>query len=79
MRLRVQIPGLAQWVEDLVLLCAVMWVADSALIPCCCGSDSTPSLGTSICCRSGPRKDRKKKKKVVISLCLDFTSPSRRA
>ena len=27
------------------------------------GSDSTPSLGTSICCRMGPRKGREKKKK----------------
>ena len=27
------------------------------------GSDSTPSLGTSICCRGGPKKKEKKKKK----------------
>ena len=26
-------------------------------------SDSTPSLGTSICCGFGPRKDKDKKKK----------------
>ena len=26
-------------------------------------SDSTPSLGTSICCRSGPRNGKKTKKK----------------
>ena len=51
------IPGFAQWVKDLVLPQAVVQVADAAWIPCCCGcgvggsssSDSTPSLGTSIC------------------------------
>ena len=24
------IPGLAQWIRDLALLCAVVWVADAA-------------------------------------------------
>ena len=33
------IPGLAQWVKDLELLCAVVWVADAARILHCCGSD----------------------------------------
>ena len=28
-----------------------------------CSSDSTPGLGTSICCRSGPRNGKKTKKK----------------
>ena len=28
-----------------------------------CSSDLTPSLGTSICCGCGPRKDRKRKEK----------------
>ena len=32
------IPGLAQWVRDLALLWAVVWAADAARIPCCCGS-----------------------------------------
>ena len=32
------VPGLAQWVNDLALLLAVVWVADVAQIPCCCGS-----------------------------------------
>jgi len=32
------IPGLAQWVRDPVLLGAVVWVADPARIPHCCGS-----------------------------------------
>ena len=31
-------PGLAQQVKDLVLLCAVVWVADAARIQHCCGS-----------------------------------------
>ena len=31
-------PGLAQWVKDLVLPCALVLVADMARIPCCCGS-----------------------------------------
>ena len=31
------IPGLSQWVKDLVLLWAVVLVADSAQIWCCCG------------------------------------------
>ena len=31
------IPGLAQWVKDLVLLCAVVWVPDVAQIWCGCG------------------------------------------
>ena len=32
------IPGLAQWVKDLVLPWGVVWVADAARIPRCCGS-----------------------------------------
>ena len=28
----------------------------------CCGSDSTPSLGTSICCRCSPKKQKTKNK-----------------
>ena len=31
------IPGLAQWVKDLVLPCAVVYVTDAAQIPHCCG------------------------------------------
>ena len=31
------IPGLAQWVKDLVLPRAMVWVADKAQIPRCCG------------------------------------------
>ena len=32
------IPGLAQWDKDPALPCAVVHVADTAQIPCCCGS-----------------------------------------
>ena len=31
------IPGLAQWVKDLSLPWAVVWVTDTAWIPCCFG------------------------------------------
>jgi len=31
------IPSFAQWVKDPVLPRAVVWVADVARIPCCCG------------------------------------------
>ena len=45
------IPGLAQWVKD------------PALEPSSYSSDSTPSLGTSICRECGPKKTKKKKEK----------------
>ena len=53
------IPGLAPWVEDPALPRAVLWVADTARIPR--GSDSTPSLGTSMCCGCGPISTEDKK------------------
>ena len=31
-------PGLVQWVKDPALPLAVVWVADTAQIPHCCGS-----------------------------------------
>ena len=31
------IPGLDQWVKDLELPRATVWVVDAAWIPCCCG------------------------------------------
>ena len=56
------IHGLTQWVKNLTLPWADVWVADTAQIPCCCGcgvgqrlsSKSTPRLGTSIYYRWGP-------------------------
>ena len=32
------IPAFAQWVNDLALPLAVVYVTDTAQIPCCCGS-----------------------------------------
>ena len=63
------IPGLIQRVKDLVLLQAAALVADAARIwPCCgcgvggsCSSNSPPDLGTSICCRRGLKKKKKKR------------------
>ena len=62
------IPGLAQWVTDPVLWWAVVQVTDAALILVAAAqassynSDSTPTLGPSIC-TGGARKKKKKKKK----------------
>ena len=64
------IPGLAQWVKDLVLPQAAVQVKDAARTWCCycCGgsysSDLTPGLGTSTCRRCSPKKKRPKKKKM---------------
>ena len=69
------IPVLVQWVKDLASLKTGAWVADAAQIQCCCGFSIglnchwTPSLGTSICRRCGP-----KKKKKVIAFCLHFNA-----
>ena len=67
------IPGFAQWVKDLALTWAVVWVQDSTQIWCCgwgvaigYGSDSIISLGTSICHGCGPKKRHKKIKKKKI-------------
>ena len=38
------IPGLAQWVKELVLPRAVVYVADTAEIRCCCGSGVAVAL-----------------------------------
>ena len=70
------ISGLAQWVKDLVLPPAVVQVADAAWIQRCCGvggscsSESTPSLGTSLCCGCGPKKDKNKISTLYHSLSL---------
>ena len=55
------IPGLAQWVKDPALPCAVVQAGS-------CSSDLIPRLGTSIYLRHSPRKtkDQKKKKKPSI-------------
>ena len=63
-------PGLVQWVKDLVLPQAAAQVADMVWSQCClgcgiglsCHSDSTPSLGTYMCWRCGCVVKKKKKK-----------------
>ena len=37
------IPGLPQWVKDPVLPTAVVWIADTAQIPHCCGCGTGPA------------------------------------
>ena len=58
------IPGLVQWVKDPALQ---MWLGSHVAVAlaqaCGYGSDQTPSLETSICRGSGPRKGKKTKKK----------------
>ena len=57
--------GLQTWLRSLVAVAVAVAVAGS------CSSDSTPSLGTSICHKSSPRnrkKTKKKKKKKSMAL-----------
>ena len=65
----VAIPRLAQWVEDPALqtrvAVAVVQAGSSS-------SDSTPSLGTSICCRCSPKKEKGEKMSVIP--LLNFNS-----
>ena len=56
------IPGPAQRVKDPAVSCGV---------GCRCGSNGTPSLGTSICPGCGPKKKKKKKNLWTLKL-LDF-------
>ena len=57
------IPGLTQWVKDLALPSAVMYgVAVAVAKASGYSSNSTPSLGTCIGHRCGPRKTKKKKR-----------------
>ena len=59
-------PGLAQWVKDPALLQAVAQVEDevrsdvavAVALTISCSSHSTPNLGTSICCRCSPKKNK---------------------
>ena len=68
------IPGHAQWIKHPALPCAVMQVEETARIWRCCGcgqagscnSNSTPSLGTSMCHGCGPERTKDKKKKFLF-------------
>ena len=61
------IPGLTQWVNDLALLKAMVYVIDAACIQCyhgcgvghSCSSNWSPDPGTSICLRFGHKKKKK--------------------
>ena len=67
------ISGLTQWGSGVAvsgdvglrsgLDLALLWLWLAAVAP-----NSTPSLGTSICCRCGPEKTKKKKKRQLITL-----------
>jgi len=67
------IPGLAQWVKNpaLPMNCGAGNRRGSDPLHCCAvvsassyGSDSTPSLGTSICHRCGPKKTKTNKQQI---------------
>ena len=68
--------GPTQWVKDLLLLQAVVWVSDAVQILCCCGcgiglsgsSVSTPGLGNFICYRFGCKKKIKRKTTKTTSI-----------
>ena len=72
------IPGLAQWIKDPVF--SELWcrsktgirsrVAVALVQAGSCSSDSFPSLGTSICCRCGHEK--KKKKEWLKKICCIY-------
>ena len=61
------IPGLAQWVKDPAWCRLQMWLRSGIAVAVAyagsCSSDSTPSLGTSVCPECNPKKKKKKKKK----------------
>ena len=59
------IPGLAHWVKDLVAVsCGEMWLRSGVAVAVVwaggCTLNSTPSLGTSMCCTRGPKKQKNK-------------------
>ena len=68
------IPGLTQWVKDLMLPQAAAQVVAVAYV-FSCSSDSIPSLGTSISHKGILKKKGKRKKKSPIP-CLHVTALS---
>ena len=61
------VPGLAQWVKDPALPCRLQARLGSrpAVARNCNSFDLTPSLGTSMCRGSGPRKGKKRRPKKI--------------
>ena len=70
------IPGLTQWVKDLVLPCAVVQIEDATWIMCCCGSgiDLQPGNLHMLWVRPWKRQKDKKKKKLVSNKDLPYSS-----
>ena len=74
------IPGLAQWVEDQVLLQAeaqvAEWLRSSVAVAVVqasdCSSDFIPSPGTSMYLRCSLKKKRQRKRSYVFNLCLQM-------
>ena len=71
MRMQVRSPGLAWWIKDQALPRVVVYVADTlrpsvdvgVVYAGTCSSNLTPSLGTFICFRYSPKKQKNKKQK----------------
>ena len=74
---RLQVRSLALLSELRIRRCPELWCRSQMQFRSCiamavvqadsCSSNQTPSLGTSICCRCGPKKCGKKKKKCIQS------------
>ena len=83
----IQLGILRLWVRSLASLnglriqcCCELWFRSQDRNPCCCdcsvgqhcSSNSTPSLGTSICRGCGPKKMKKKRKNKTKQKCSPF-------
>ena len=75
------IPGLAQWVTNLasphchrLQMGLGSGIAVAVVQASSCSSDLTPSLGTSIRCRCGPKKKKKKVKRYLTEWEKIFTN-----
>ena len=74
--MRVRVQSLASFSRLKIRCCHELWyrsqtclrsfVAVAVVQAGSCSSDSTPSLGTSICCRNGPKKKKKKRKQIEV-------------
>ena len=71
------IPGLAQWVKD--PCCRELWYRPQKWLRSCMAtavvwaggysSNWTPGLGTSLCCRCGPKDKKDKQGRMQVSHC----------